>query len=125
MLWYRKDCNEQVKGFSRCCFRKFRSATKAKAFVKHGPSKSLAKSIPGPENQSAEQSEMHSQPSSSQKKKTNKNERKRKTNTAPTDVTQPGEEGWDVIYTDGACQENGKDQAIAGIGVWYGDSDPR
>lgn len=118
MFRYRKDCNEQVKGFSRCCFKKFRSVTKAKAFVKHGPGPCLVKSIPG----SGDPSEPSSQPSSLQKKKNPERERRTK---AHADATQPGEEDWDVIYTDGACQENGKDQAIAGIGVWHGQNDPR
>jgi ribonuclease HI len=30
-----------------------------------------------------------------------------------------------TAYTDGACLENGTAHAIAGCGVWYGDSDPR
>jgi ribonuclease HI len=34
---------------------------------------------------------------------------------------------WDVVYTDGACQGNGKKniQPLAGIGVWWGPHDPR
>ena len=30
-----------------------------------------------------------------------------------------------VVYTDGACSNNGKPNAIAGIGVYFGPSDPR
>ena len=30
-----------------------------------------------------------------------------------------------IIYTDGACQGNGKDDARAGVGVFYGKNDPR
>lgn len=41
----------------------------------------------------------------------------------PVDVVD--ESGWDVVYTDGACQGNGKVGAIAGIGVWWGCNDPR
>jgi len=33
--------------------------------------------------------------------------------------------GCEVIYTDGACPNNGKDGARAGIGVWFGRNDPR
>jgi len=29
------------------------------------------------------------------------------------------------VYTDGACQGNGKQGARAGVGVWYGPNDPR
>ncbi|OSC97069.1 ribonuclease H-like protein [Trametes coccinea BRFM310] len=35
------------------------------------------------------------------------------------------ESGWDVAYSDGACKGNGKVGAIAGIGVWWAENDPR
>ncbi len=31
----------------------------------------------------------------------------------------------DVVYTDGACSRNGQAGSVAGIGVWWGPSDPR
>ena len=30
-----------------------------------------------------------------------------------------------TAYTDGACNNNGEENAAAGLGVWYGDDDPR
>ena len=30
-----------------------------------------------------------------------------------------------VVYTDGACINNGDENAAAGSGIWYGDNDPR
>ena len=30
-----------------------------------------------------------------------------------------------MVYTDGACDNNGKENASAGSGVWYDDKDPR
>ncbi|KZS91963.1 ribonuclease H-like protein, partial [Sistotremastrum niveocremeum HHB9708] len=35
------------------------------------------------------------------------------------------ESGWEVVYTDGACQKNGMLDARAGLGVWWGRDDPR
>ncbi|KIJ41166.1 hypothetical protein M422DRAFT_172567 [Sphaerobolus stellatus SS14] len=35
------------------------------------------------------------------------------------------ESGWEVVYTDGACQGNGQKGAVAGIGVWWGNNDSR
>jgi ribonuclease HI len=29
------------------------------------------------------------------------------------------------VYTDGACSRNGKDGAVAGIGIFFGINDPR
>ncbi|KAG8879368.1 hypothetical protein FRB97_009670 [Tulasnella sp. 331] len=43
----------------------------------------------------------------------------------PVEYAVPDEAGWLIAYTDGACQGNGKDDAKAGIGVWYGPNDPR
>ncbi|CAL1698323.1 unnamed protein product [Somion occarium] len=33
--------------------------------------------------------------------------------------------GWITVYCDGACKNNGKANAIAGIGVWWGPKDHR
>ena len=33
--------------------------------------------------------------------------------------------GYEVVYTDGVCKGNGKPWAVAGIGVWWGQGDPR
>ncbi|KAJ7651556.1 ribonuclease H-like domain-containing protein, partial [Mycena polygramma] len=35
------------------------------------------------------------------------------------------ESKWDVVYSDGACKNNGQPGAVAGVGVWYGANDPR
>jgi ribonuclease HI len=29
------------------------------------------------------------------------------------------------VFTDGACPSNGQKNAIAGVGVWFGNEDPR
>ena len=29
-------------------------------------------------------------------------------------------DGWVQVYTDGACPDNGKEAARAGVGVWWG-----
>ncbi|GLG92320.1 Ribonuclease H1 [Gryllus bimaculatus] len=34
------------------------------------------------------------------------------------------EDGYVIVYTDGACEKNGRCGAKAGIGVWFGDSHP-
>ncbi|XP_066250148.1 ribonuclease H [Euwallacea similis] len=36
----------------------------------------------------------------------------------------PTENGYVVVYTDGACENNGKPNARAGIGVWFNDGHP-
>lgn len=32
------------------------------------------------------------------------------------------ENGYVIVFTDGACENNGKPNAKAGIGVWFGDN---
>lgn len=45
---------------------------------------------------------------------------------AEESATKPADQNdWTVAYTDGACQGNGRAGAVAGVGVWYGDNDPR
>lgn len=36
----------------------------------------------------------------------------------------PNESEWKSIYTDGACQGNGRAGSVAGVGVWFGDNNP-
>lgn len=54
---------------------------------------------------------------------TDPNNKAGKSNSAATD--NPKWEGWNIVYTDGACKGNGKVGSIAGIGVWWGWDDPR
>ena len=35
-----------------------------------------------------------------------------------------GTDGFVVVYTDGACENNGRKGAKAGIGVWFGENNP-
>ncbi|KDQ50240.1 hypothetical protein JAAARDRAFT_588769 [Jaapia argillacea MUCL 33604] len=42
----------------------------------------------------------------------------------PSRTAIDGLEEWDVVYTDGACSNNGKVGAVAGIGVWWGHDHP-
>lgn len=34
------------------------------------------------------------------------------------------ENGYVIVYTDGACENNGKPNARAGLGVWFGHNHP-
>lgn len=40
-------------------------------------------------------------------------------------VVVEDESGWTIAYTDGACKDNGKESAQAGVGVWWGPNDTR
>jgi hypothetical protein len=44
----------------------------------------------------------------------------------PSKPTSSSSTGFgNVVYTDGACSRNGQAGSVAGIGVWWGPSDPR
>lgn len=45
-------------------------------------------------------------------------------NLAPNHGFIVNSEGYVEVYTDGACEKNGKKGAKAGVGVWFGDSHP-
>lgn len=55
------------------------------------------------------------------KRKEEKPELKQKLGGGRFSVT---EDGFTEVYTDGACPNNGKSGARAGVGVWWGDSHP-
>lgn len=109
-----KECEDQVKGFSKASYKKFCSASEADAFVKQGP-----RSLTTGGLISASAPEVVSTAASS----SGTNLEQEQT----TDIVNgtENEEGWDVVFTDGACSNNGKDGALAGIGVWWGEIDPR
>ena len=46
-------------------------------------------------------------------------------NSIVKDAQQVDEDGFLIIYTDGACLNNGRRDAKAGIGIWFGRDHPR
>ncbi|EPQ57724.1 ribonuclease H-like protein [Gloeophyllum trabeum ATCC 11539] len=103
---HRSDCESQIKGFPNAKYQKFNTAAEAEAFVHGGP-------VAAPRGQTPAPVVVASKPD---------------VTSPPQAVIQKPEEdevGWDVVYSDGACRGNGKDGALAGIGVWWGRNDPR
>ena len=43
----------------------------------------------------------------------------------PLRIAAPKNTTVDIVYSDGACRGNGRPEAVAGIGVWWGPHDPR
>ena len=90
------DCALAVKGYKGAVYRKFESEEEAMQFVKE---KSLiADSIP---------------------------KEKKYMNTIQ-DISQVKNVVADLyVYTDGSCSNNGRSNAAAGIGIYFGENDPR
>lgn len=94
------DCKPQVNGFKQAEFKSFATKDEAELYLKGNPSvaeKTKKRKLSTIIESSDEQSP---------KKKTNSKSKV-------------------VVYTDGACSGNGQDSASAGIGVYFGDDDPR
>ncbi|KAF8318509.1 hypothetical protein DL93DRAFT_2075991 [Clavulina sp. PMI_390] len=99
------ECEAQVKGFSKAVYQSFKTRAQAEEYMKGVPGPASLSNNPPP----AQSSSSSSSPASK----------------ALTDIAQLSNEGWNLIYTDGACRGNGKANARAGVGVWFGDGDPR
>jgi len=117
--FYREECESQIKGYPKALHKKFRTQAEAEAYVKFGDAASTAAAAAPVPTISSAKSENITLTKHSPKK----SYMKRKTGTEPAKIVD--ETGWDVVYTDGACQGNGKQAAVAGIGVWWGNGDQR
>ncbi|KAJ7610863.1 ribonuclease H-like domain-containing protein, partial [Roridomyces roridus] len=92
----------QVKGFTGAKYKKFHSNAEAEAWIAgDGASSSTAAAAPAPGASSSS---------------------KGKKREMSSDVDA---DGWDVVYSDGACKGNGQVGSVAGVGVWWGPDDPR
>ena len=99
----RNECEPQVKGFTGSRFKKFTSRKDAEQFIGLPARHSSSSSIPS----------------------TSKAKMSRIKSVAFSTKAGPEEDGWDVVYADGACKGNGKPGSVAGIGVWGGENDSR
>ncbi|KZT02364.1 ribonuclease H-like protein [Laetiporus sulphureus 93-53] len=99
MTW--DECREQTTGFPAARFKKLRSAAEAEEYLaRFGIKWTL------PE-------ETTPTPAPFQRAIENK-------------VESPADDGGcTIVYCDGACKGNGQAESVAGIGVWWGRSDPR
>lgn len=113
----RDDCEKQIKGYPKARFKKFSTEAEAEAFVKFGAVNHITRAVVSEEAGSSKTRTLPSE--TKQTKRLVKKVGKRKAD----DIKDESE--WEVVYTDGACQGNGKIGAIAGIGIWWGHNDPR
>ncbi|KAL5501897.1 hypothetical protein ACEPAH_9158 [Sanghuangporus vaninii] len=117
-----EDCETQVKGYAGARYKKFKTQREAEEYISsHSsattalvPSSSRSRLLPVPVPVSRTMAQ-HQKSDIFEKPK--------------LDVTRKDdgvdEEGFDVVYADGACKGNGQIGSIAGVGVWWGHNDPR
>ncbi len=99
MAHYRKDCESQIRNFAGAVHKSFATLDEAEQFVLQtglGENKSV-------------------------KRKSNEREDE-DGDAASRSASEPQ---FEEVYCDGACKNNGKPNAVAGIGIWWGPDDPR
>ena len=97
------ECNNSVKGYKNAIYKKFSTKEEAENFIQQ-------KQEQKPEQKQEEQKQEEQKPE--QKQEEQKQEQKQ---------NQPEY----YVYTDGACSNNGKKNALAGIGIFFGIDDIR
>ncbi|KAF5311802.1 hypothetical protein D9619_002783 [Psilocybe cf. subviscida] len=110
------ECEAQIKGFPGARYKKFNTESEARLFAYPNlaeGSQSMATSgqAPASSNTSAPTATGSTE------------DPKGKKRAFGTEVSNPEE--WNVVYSDGACKGNGKQDPVAGVGVWWGPDDPR
>ncbi|KAG6811158.1 hypothetical protein H0H92_008744 [Tricholoma furcatifolium] len=115
------DCEQQTKGYPGAKYQSFKNAAEAEAFVTGAPPPTQP-TIPSASSRQTEPSVPVSSASSRRRTLSNakNNKGKKRILEEALDESQ-----YDVVYCDGACKGNGKPGSIAGVGVWWGNNDPR
>lgn len=96
------DCNNSVKGYKNALYKKFNTKEEAHNFIKEN------------------EKNIHD--------KNNKIQNKNKNYDNIIITTKDNDISFNLdyyVYTDGACSNNGKDNALAGIGIFFGINDNR
>lgn len=112
----REDCREQVHRYPRAVYKKMKTLDEAEGWIKEDGS-----SLPTPTPTPIAGLGSESLPIAG---RSNAPLSARAGLSKPTSSSSSTGFG-NVVYTDGACPGNGQPGSVAGIGVWWGPSDPR
>ncbi|PSR73014.1 hypothetical protein PHLCEN_2v11118 [Hermanssonia centrifuga] len=105
------ECEAHVKGFHGAKYKKFHTIVEAEAWIASGgSSKPLSTADVGASSK---------QPPAASDGVTNVG------GASGSNAGGTTKDGWLVVYCDGACKGNGKRSSVAGVGVWWGQGDPR
>ncbi|KAG8998263.1 hypothetical protein FRB94_006961 [Tulasnella sp. JGI-2019a] len=124
------ECEENTHGFPGALHKKFSTLREAEQFVGVVPIDTSATQQAAEAQLADTSEELASPPQPSPKSSITKPYDKPKPVKQEESVNEElaaviEEMRWTVVYTDGACQGNGKRGARAGVGVWYGENDAR
>lgn len=106
------DAQQQILGFKAPKYRKFSSQQAAAAFVDSGGEVSVKTSNPPTAEMEAQQEDTRSTEQGASKRS-----RLSINPTKSCNLLQ--------VWTDGSSRGNGKEGAVAGVGVWFGEGDER
>ncbi|KAL0479257.1 ribonuclease HI [Acrasis kona] len=109
----------QVSGFKGAVFKKFKDEPSAKKFVEEGGFKPSTDSPTTLKRPHPTTTETNQPPKKSKASKVSTHLQEKLKEEAPSADTE-----YIPVYTDGSCLNNGSDNAVAGIGVWWGDDHP-
>ncbi|XP_068208908.1 ribonuclease H1-like isoform X2 [Palaemon carinicauda] len=131
------ECQDQIAGFKGARYKKFSTMTEAKEFVQEH-----AANCPVVDRRSeSEKEDTKKESSNGSEAKSESGAEKRKHSDDEDEETEEGTEkkklatddktkfstdsdGFMIVYTDGACQFNGRHGAQAGVGVFFGHDHP-
>ncbi|KAK7070600.1 Ribonuclease H1 [Halocaridina rubra] len=123
------DCQEQIAGYSGARYKKFSTKTEAEEFVKEHAVHNPLVDRRATEDKSAENDESKDSVGGAEKRKHDEagdeeTAKKKKITTDEKTKFSTDGDGFLVVYTDGACEMNGKHGARAGVGVYFGKDHP-
>ncbi|OBZ65039.1 Ribonuclease H [Grifola frondosa] len=128
------ECKAQVKGVPGAKYKKFSNASEAESWVAaFGTPGAVTVKAPRPGPSTTQRSSPYtstsaplastSTPSTSRAIAAASKPKSGRLNLEDEKIVD--ESNWNVVYSDGSCRGNGKADPIAGIGVWWGQNDPR
>ncbi|XP_066595871.1 ribonuclease H1 isoform X1 [Prorops nasuta] len=127
-IYYNWDkCKEQVHGYSNASFKKFNSRMKAEEFIKQNSCVTSSSAACNSKIRQRPYDLNNDGPPKKVYKRTKLIDLPRpvpKVNSIDKDSFSIDDNGYVNVYTDGACTSNGRKNAQAGIGVWFGDNHP-
>lgn len=118
------EANEQITGWKNPKYKKFATREEAESFVKHG---GAVVPVALPVKKRSVGSELENEPNSSQPPAKRAKDTKRGSSVDFENLGFEAQDGADVlrVYTDGSSLSNGRVNAVAGVGVFFGEGDSR
>ena len=109
----RADCKAQIDGIKYPKYRKFNSLEEANQFIQDNA-----------KHKAVDKAEFHKNLKKVYPVSSVQVQQVRQLSTVPhsNHNFQSDDDGYVQVYTDGACGNNGKNNAKAGVGVWFGQN---